>query len=282
MWGSSFLLIKLAVVDMSPTVLVLVQTASAALTLLVISLVMRRSPTPTRVRRRIISFVFMAVFSSVVPFIAISWGELSVSTDVTSLLNATTPIWTAGFAFWVTPHERPTSMSYWGVALGFSGTAILLAPNLISRHLSVTLLGMLAILTSSASYAAAAVYQRRKLAGISPLEASLWQMSLAAIIMLPLAAPTIAATRIHFISLVAAFTLGVVFGFGYLIYYYLLNTLGATRAATVAFLIPVTAIFWGATVLSEQVTAPILAGGLLIFAAIFLTSRRRKAKLESR
>ncbi len=65
-------------------------------------------------------------------------------------------------------------------------------------------------------------------------------------------------------------------GIGFLLYYYMMNTLGATRATTVTFLLPVTAVFWGATLLQESITIPILAGMAVILLGVFLTSRPRR------
>jgi drug/metabolite transporter (DMT)-like permease len=67
-------------------------------------------------------------------------------------------------------------------------------------------------------------------------------------------------------------------GIAYLLYYFMMNTLGGTRATTVTFLLPVTAVFWGATILNEAVTIPILAGLIVILLGVFLTSRPRIAR----
>ena len=67
-------------------------------------------------------------------------------------------------------------------------------------------------------------------------------------------------------------------GIAYLLYYFMMNTLGATRATTVTFLLPVTAVFWGATLLHESITIPILAGMAVILLGVFLTSRPRRPK----
>jgi drug/metabolite transporter (DMT)-like permease len=97
----------------------------------------------------------------------------------------------------------------------------------------------------------------------------------ASVISLPLAAPSLATTHLHLASLGSVLALGVFgSGFAYLLYYYMLNTLGATRATTVTFLLPVTALVWGVSILHESVTLPMLAGMLIIFSGVFLTSRR--------
>lgn len=274
MWGTSFLLIRLAILNMSPTTLVLIQTGTAALTLLAVTLATHRYSALSGIRARVVPFSFMAFFSGVFPFVAISWGELTVSTGVISLINATIPIWTAVLAFWMTPYERPTRIVLLGVMVGFLGTGLLFTNSSLSSSTAASMFGMIAILASSASYAVAALYQRKRLSNINPLECAFWQMTLSALVMLPLAAPTIAATQVRGPSMAAAISLGLVFGFGYTMYYYLLNSLGATRATTVAYLIPVAAIFWGVTILHEVWNPLVVAGAFLILFALFLTSRQ--------
>ena len=69
-------------------------------------------------------------------------------------------------------------------------------------------------------------------------------------------------------------------GIAYLLYYYVMNTLGAVRAAGVTFLVPVTAVFWGAALLHESITMPIAIGMVVILAGIVLTSVRRVVRQE--
>ena len=61
----------------------------------------------------------------------------------------------------------------------------------------------------------------------------------------------------------------------------MLNTLGATRATTVTFLLPVTAVFWGATLLREALSVPILVGMVVILLGVFLTSRPRRERASA-
>ena len=66
-------------------------------------------------------------------------------------------------------------------------------------------------------------------------------------------------------------------GIAFLLYYFMMNTLGATRATTVTFLVPVTAVFWGATLLREAITIPIVTGMAVILLGLYLTSRPRRS-----
>ena len=278
-WGASFLFIKLAVRDMSPATLVLARAAGGAFTLGLVFAARRQTPFSAGMRARLRPFVVMAVFGSLLPWLGIGFGELSISSALASILNATTPLWTAVFAYWVTPAERPSRLNYLGVALGFLGTGILIAPDLIGKPLRATTIGTLAVAGAAASYAVAALVQRRRLRGVSPLQVGFWQLALTTPLAFAVAVPTIGATHLRLASTAAILFLAVgASGIAYLLYYFMMNTLGATRATTVTFLLPVTAVFWGASLLHEAITLTILAGMVVILLGVFLTSRPRKPR----
>ncbi len=278
-WGASFLFIKLAVRDMSPATLVLSRAVLGAVTLGLIFAARRQTPVPAGTRSRLLPFLAMAIFGSLLPWFAFGFGELSISSALASILNATTPLWTAVFAYWVTPAERPSALNYLGVAIGFLGTGIVIAPDLIGQPLRATTLGTLAVAGAAASYAVAALLQRRRLRGVSPLQVGFWQLALTAPLAFVAASPTIGATHLGWTSIMAMLALGVGgSGIAYLLYYFMMNTLGGTRATTVTFLLPITAVFWGASLLHESITLPILAGMVVILLGVFLTSRPRTPK----
>jgi drug/metabolite transporter (DMT)-like permease len=109
------------------------------------------------------------------------------------------------------------------------------------------------------------------------LQVGFWQLALTAPLAVAVAVPTIGTTHLRLPSIVAMLFLGVGgSGIGFVLYYFTMNTLGATRATTVTFLLPVTAVFWGASLLDEAITVPILAGMAVILLGVFLTSRPRK------
>jgi drug/metabolite transporter (DMT)-like permease len=278
-WGASFLFIKLAVRDMSPATLVFSRAILGAATLGLIFAARRQTPFPAGTRARLLPFLVLAILGSLVPWVAIAFGEQSISSALASILNATTPLWTAVFAFWVTPAERPSGLNYLGVAIGFLGTGILIAPDLIGKPLQASTIGTLAVVGAACSYAVSALVSRRRLRGVSPLQVGFWQLTLAAPLAFAVALPTIGTTHLHLPSIAAMIFLGAGgSGIAFLLYYFMMNTLGATRATTVTFLVPVTAVFWGATLLREAITIPILAGMGVILLGLFLTSRPRKPR----
>src|SRR5579864_5560487 len=273
-WGASFLFIKLAIRDMSPQTLVFLRSLFGALTLAVILGARRQTPFPAGTRRRLLPFLAMAIFGSLLPWFGFGFGELSISSALASVLNATTPLWTAVFAYWVTPLERPSQLNYVGVGIGFLGTGILVAPELIGQPFRASTIGTLAVAGAAASYAVAALVQRRRLRGVSSMQVGLWQLLLTLPLAFIVSIPTLGATHLHPLSLLAVFVLGAGgSGIAYLLYYFMMNTLGATRATSVTFLLPLTAVFWGATLLKEAITLPIITGMVVILLGVFLTSR---------
>lgn len=273
-WGCSFLLIKIGVDALPPTVVVLGRVASGTLGLVLMFAIRRRNPL-RGLRSRGLGYAYMAITSSVIPFLAITWGEQYVATGITSILNATTPLWTAIFAWWVTPTERPSRLNYVGVAIGFAGTALLVAPQL-AGPLRAGALGTLAILVASASYAAAALGQRRLLRNVDPMESSLWQLGFATVVMAVIAAPALPSSHPTLPALVAVLVLGVLgSSVAYVLYYFILDSLGATRGSSVTFVIPVVAVLLGTLVLREPLTLVAVAGMVVILLGIVLTSLRR-------
>jgi drug/metabolite transporter (DMT)-like permease len=274
-WGVSFLLIKVAVHDMSPAVLLLLRAASGLLGLAVIVKAMGRPLLGPGWKTRLSSFAIMAITNAIVPWIAIAWGEERISSGLASILTSTTTLWTAVIIYWAMPSERPSIVNYMGVVVGFAGVVILVLPDLASHGVSANFFGMLAVLVASLSYALNAIYQRTRMRNVSVFDISIGQLAAAAVFAVPLAIPSLPDVHVALPSMAAVLALGAAgTGVAYLLYYYVMNSLGAVRAAGVTFLVPVTAVFWGVVLLHETVSLPIVIGMVVILAGILLTNLR--------
>lgn len=276
-WGVSFLFIKLGVADMGPTALVLVRSASGAVALVVLMTAMRRPFFGSDWKSRILPFAIMAVINALLPWAAIAWGEERITSGLASILNATATLWTAILIFWVVPAERPTRLNYLGVVIGIAGVAILVLPDITAHGLSGSVLGVLAVLLAAFSYALAALFQRTRLRGMGVYEQSVGQTVVTALLAVPVAAPSLPQFHFHWLSFAAVVALGV-FGTGvaYLLYYYVMNALGAVRATAVTLVVPITAVFWGVVLLRETLTVSTVVGMLVILGGIVLTNMRRR------
>ena len=280
-WGASFLFIKLAVRDMSPEVLLLLRSASGFIALAIIVRVIGRPLFGPGWRKRIGSFAFMAVTNAVIPWIAIAWGEERISSGLASILNSTTTLWTAVLIYWVVPGERPSGINYAGVAIGFAGVVVLVYPDVVAHGITGSVLGALAVVLASLSYSVNALYQRRKMRDVSVFEISLGQLAASLLFAIPIAAPTLQQLHVDWVSLASVIALGAGgTGVAYLLYYYVMNSLGAVRAAGVTFVVPVTAVFWGVVLLHETLSLTVIAGMIVILAGIVLTNLRRTPRRE--
>jgi drug/metabolite transporter (DMT)-like permease len=280
-WGASFLLIKVAVKDMSPTVLLLIRSVSGLVALAVIVRVMGRPLLGEGWRTRLGSFAIMAITNAIVPWVAIAWGEERISSGLASILNSTTTLWTAVLIFWAMPAERPTRVGYLGVVLGFAGVVILVLPDILAHGMSGNFFGAMAVLVAALSYAANAIYQRRKMRSVSVFDVSLGQLAATVIFAIPLAAPSLPHVHVALKSMAAVIALGAgATGIAYLLYYYVMNSLGAVRAAGVTLLVPVTAVFWGVVLLHEGFSWTIVFGMAVILAGTVLTNLRRRVTRE--
>jgi len=280
-WGASFLLIKVAVHDMSPTVLLLIRSLSGLIALAVIVKLMGRPLLGDGWKTRLGSFAIMAITNAIVPWVAIAWGEERISSGLASILNSTTTLWTAVIIFWAMPGERPTKVGYLGVVIGFAGVVILVLPDILAHGVSGNFLGAMAVLVASLSYATNAIYQRRKMRHVSVFDVSIGQLAATVIFAIPLAVPSLPHVHVALTSMGAVIGLGAgATGIAYLLYYYVMNTLGAVRAAGVTLLVPVTAVFWGVVLLHESLSWTIVIGMAVILAGTVLTNLRRRVNRE--
>jgi len=274
-WGGSFLAIKIVVQDMSPTALLLFRSIAGFVTLALIVLALRKPLLGPGWRGRLAGFAIMAVTNAVIPWVAIGWGEERISSGLASILNSTTTLWTAVLIYWVVPNERPSLVNYVGVVVGLAGVVVLVYPALAAHGISGDVLGVLAVVVASLSYAVNALYQRRKMRNVSIFEVSLGQLGASVLFAIPIAAPSLPYIHIRPLSLAAVIALGALgTGVAYTLYYYVMNTLGAVRAAGVTYVVPITAVFWGALLLHETVSVSVIAGMIVILAGILLVNLR--------
>jgi len=201
------------------------------------------------------SILLLALLNNVLPFTLFGWGQTHIASGLASILNATTPIWGVVVAHFLTHDERMTPRKIAGVLLGFGGVALMIGPSLLSS-LGTSGLAQLACVTASLSYALAAVWARRfgKL-GVSPLSVTTGQLTAGALIMLPMSLLVDQPWTHPFppISAWGAITALALFctAFGYVLYFRLIETSGATNALLVTLLVPPVAIVLGALFLSE-------------------------------
>jgi drug/metabolite transporter (DMT)-like permease len=280
-WGSSYLFIKVGLEGLTPVHVVTARLGFGAVVLVAIVAVTRAAIARGQGVAR--ALLFMAVIANIIPFLLITWGEERISSSLTAILNSTTPLFTAGIASFVVPGEGLTGTRVAGIVLGFLGVAVIVGPSGDQSALA----GSLAVILASLSYGVGFVYARTRLAGRdhSLVALSAMQLSLATALLFPIALwdagshPLDLATDI----VLAVAALGVLgTGFAYLLYYRLVQDVGATTASFVTYLVPIFAAVIGFLVLGERLGWNTLAGALLVIAGITLAeSKRRRGAPET-
>ena len=273
-WGSSFLLIRLAVPAFGPVALAFVRVAGAALCLLPILLLRGEGPA---LRRHWKAMIVLGLTNSALPFLCFGYALYTLPAALTAIFNAATPLFTALIAWaWLgDPLNRWRSA---GLALGFAGVAgLALHKSLAGGSLAAlqfdipTLLAIAACLVGTLLYGHAGSYAKRYLSGVpSMVMAAGTQLAAAAALLLPavLTWPTaVPGTR----DWLAAAALAVLAsGLAYILYFRLIGRVGPTAASSVTFLVPVFAALWGGLFLGETVTLAMAIGGGVILAGTAL------------
>ena len=291
-WGASFLFIKLAVEDIAPATMVVLRLAFSVATLLLI--VAARPGLMAGWRRYWRLGLLVGILNNAIPFVLIAWGETTIASGVASILNATTPLFTVLMVSWLPGKDRESLTLHRGVGvlLGFAGVAVLIGPAALNLGGSglAHVLGELAVLIAAAAYGAGAILSKR-FGGSATLVAPLSSQVAALVIMIPVAMVWSPVVKLPSpLALGAVAELGILgTALAYLLYFWLIHHVGATRTSLVTYLLPCTALLWGVLFLQEHVSWNALAGLLLVLVGTMITNgtlsglaARKSAALEWR
>jgi drug/metabolite transporter (DMT)-like permease len=269
-WGAAFMLIEIGLRDLSPGALILVRIGSATVVLAAVALVLRRGRATLRELRELaVPLAVAGLVGTALPFYLIAWGQQSIDSGTSAILNASAPIWTAMLAFAVVRSQRVTGLRLAGLLLGFVGVAVLVGGGRRAGH--GDLAGSLAVVAAAALYAVAALYVGKRFAGRGALVVALGTVAWATLFCVPLGAGGLVRGGIGWESAAAALALGIgATAVAYLLYYALIERAGASRAILVTYLVPATALLWGVALLGEPLTAAKLTGLALVLAGVAL------------
>lgn len=271
-WGTSFLFIKIGVAELPPELLVTGRLIIAA-TCLVTVLYVRglRLPTQGRVWR---DFLFVGIVGVVLPFWLITWGEQTIPSGMAAILNGTTPLFTALLAYIGTREERLSGLRLLGIGIGFIGVLVAVGINDLSLTNTNTL-GELAVLVAALCYGISGLYGRRAFRGLPALLPATGQILTGALVITPLAlaAHGIPSAFLSFRTIGAVVGLAL-FGtvIAYILFYWLIERIGATRTSMVTYLLPPFALVYGTLLLGEPITWRAVIGLLLVIIGILLTN----------
>jgi len=272
-WGSSFMWIKIAVEDIGPFSLVAFRVFFALIGLIVAVVATNQKLVFNRVI--VMKYLFMGGINIVLPFLLISWGETRIPSGLASILNGTMPLFTIIIAHYWLHDEKITWMRVFGLVVGFIGVVVLLSKDLTPEGLHTDIIGQLAVIAAAIAYATATTFSRRHLRGESPVIQSTLMTIFANLLIWPISFTAQSPFRLpsNLYTWVALIWLGLLGScIAYLIFFYLINTWGATRSSLVTYVSPIVGITLGIIFLNETLDWRIVLGTLLILSGIILVN----------
>nr|WP_281355925.1 DMT family transporter [Azoarcus taiwanensis] len=273
MWGSSFLLTKIAVGSLAPAQVVTGRLVLAALVLAVVAVVLGRGM--PRGGRAWLHLGLMAVVGNVLPFMLITWGQQRVDSGLAGILMAVMPLATLVLAHFFVDGERLRRNRIIGFLIGFVGIVVLVGPQALVQlgGSGEILVAQLAILGGAFAYAVNTILARHRPA------ADVWITSaavlgFAALLSMPMSVPLGVPADVPQGALMAVATLGLVSTAAATVGYFRLVTLaGPTFLSQINYLIPLWAVGMGMLFLGERPQWNAVAALLLILAGIAFAQR---------
>jgi drug/metabolite transporter (DMT)-like permease len=265
-WGIPYLLIKVAVDDMSPSVLVLGRTLLAAGLLLPIAAYRGEL-------RPLLPFwlplVAFAGIEIALPWVLLGAAETEVSSSLTGLLIAAVPLVAAVIAT-ASGGERLR-------LTGAVGVAAIVGVNVEGAHaLPLAEIGLVAV-----CYAVGPAILQRWLTGLPALGVIAASLLLTALVYLPFAATRLPDETPSTAALASVAALAVVCtALAFLVFFALIGEIGPVRATVITYVNPAVAAVLGVVILDEHFTLGMAVGFALVLAGSVLATRRGAARVE--
>jgi drug/metabolite transporter (DMT)-like permease len=258
-WGGSFLFMRLCAPVLGPAVLIEARVLLASLFLAAVGFFLRKR---LDIRAHWKHYLILGFFNSAFPFLLIAFAAGTLTASMLAVLNATTPMWAAliGAASGRHPIKGSTAL---GLVLGTAGVALLVGFDHAASRPGAAL-AVAAALVGALCYSVASLYARssKSVEPFANAHGSMWAsclIVLPALLLFPArGAPTVGIGA-------AVLTLGIVCsGIAYLLYFRLIEDVGATSALTVTFLSPVFGILWGVLFLGETIGWYTVVGAVVV------------------
>ena len=269
-WGSSFLFLRLTSPVFGPIFLIEMRVLSGLAVLLPLVLFLGKLAEFQKHWKMIAT---VSLMNMAIPFCFFAFSAVYIGAGLLSIINATVPIFSACVAY-VVYKERLSRSSLLGLLIGFLGVVVLM----FNPGESFGSSGWLAILTALLAcllYGTAINLTVNNLQGVSGLAITAGGLFVSSLVLLPFALwarPEVLPVGNIWWSV---FALGIVCtGFGFVMFYRLIDRIGAGRAIMTTYLIPVFSILWGNIFLGESVTLIMVVGCILVLLGVGLTTKK--------
>ena len=274
LWGIPYLLIKIAVAEVSVAVLVFARTALGALVLLPLA---ARPGAVTVVRAHWRALLVFALVEIIGPWALLSDAERVLDSSLTGLLVAAVPIIAVLAGRVAGDTERLGPLRWAGLGLGLAGVALLAAPHVNAG--SGFAIGE--VLLVAVGYAVGPIIAARKLGEVPNMLVTASCLGFAALVYLPPALLTMPAALPAPEVLLALAGLGLLCtAAAFVLFFELIGEVGPTRAVVFTYVNPAVAVAAGVLLLGEPLTVPVLAAFALILLGSVLATRQRRLRQD--
>ncbi|MBM7691154.1 drug/metabolite transporter (DMT)-like permease [Peribacillus deserti] len=273
-WGASFLFIRIASPEFGPFVTVELRVLIAALALLLYAAVIRYR---FSFRAHWKKYLIVGTLNAAFPFVFITAAELHLTASLASIINATTPMFTALVAFfWF---KTPLSLKkVAGMIMGIAGVAVLAGWGESSTGI-IFVLSALCCVGAALFYGIASNYIMKNFQDAKPLDLAIGQQLGAGIVLIPFALFTLPEKLPSTEAFLSVIALAVVCtSMAYILFFYLINKTGALKTTSVTFLVPLFGVAWGVIFLDEIIHFNTIIGMFIILASIILVTDLRVKK----
>ena len=267
LWGSSFMLLRIATPVMGPSVLCALRIGLATTTL---ALIMRslRYRWPWAHWREL---AVLGALSVAAPFLLFSWAALHLPAGYSALLNSTAVLFGAFAAAWL-KEDTLTVRKVVGCLCGFAGVALILRLGPVAPTPEV-ITAALACILASAAFGLSTPLMKKAISRMEPLQIAAGLHGFAFIYLLPGAVYTWPEARFTPGALAAVAVMGVVTSaLAYWVHLRIMAHVTPVAAMSPVFLMPVFGVAWGHIFLGEPLSPGIYAGGSLVLLASALVS----------
>ena len=281
LWGGAFVLTEMVLETIPPISYTMLRNIITAVALVAI-LYARNGRLQTTPRAWLTYFV-IGFFNNALPFTLVNWGQLTIDSGLASILVSTMPFFTLLLAHFFTDDERLTPPKLLGIGLGLLGIVVLIGPDALSG-LGGSIAGQLMVTAAAVSYAIGAILSRSYLRAsrqravppqLRALEIVTGQYAATAVLLILLAFTVEDPLALHpslrsiTALLISALPVSLT---AVLVYYYLIDAIGASFSALSIYIIPIAGVLMGALLLGEPITLQVIASLVLILLGVAIVN----------
>lgn len=270
LWGTPYLLIRVAVRDFSPATVVFIRVAIGAMILIPIAIKQKTFMSAVRGLKYIFPY---AIAEMLIPLMLIAMAETSISSGLTGILIATVPIWASIFASLYGDKSVWHQTRLIGLIVGFVGIFALIGIESLTGESALWAIAF--VIIASASYAFAVNMITRKLPDVSGIAFNGIAMAITGLIIAPFAIAQWPTTAVPTQAIFSVIALGLFCtALAFILFFIVIKEIGPARASLTTYLNTAVAVLLGVVILREPFTLGIAIGLPLVLYGSYLASRK--------